>query len=309
MIDKTRSKKAVFISIIMLFLATLACSIDLGNGGEDSEISVQQTLVALQMTQNALENQNQPVAPTEEVPDPQTAELPTAEALEEPPDIMYEGVAFSFSPSIAQNVTPTTIQGQNLGEESMPGETYPTHIEFTFDNYAVGDRFHTPMIMIYPAEDYWSISPYAADIIDRLKQTLITQPVGGVFTDFPFLPMWNAAQMFSARVGYFDFQNGAGVRYLTMYGQALWPVDNQNLFYTYQGLTYDNQYYIAAVLPVTHMGLPNEGQVDDILAFEDNWDTYIADTLAWLEAQDPNSFVPSLNELDAMMASFEIRTY
>ena len=307
--DKQRSKTAVLLTFITLLLGTLACSIDLGNGGEDADVSIQQTVVSLQMTQNAMENQNQPDVPVEKVPEPETAELPTEEALEEQPDIAYEGVEFSFSPNIAQNVTPTTIQGQNLGEESMPGDTYPTHIEFTFENYPAGNQYHTPMIMIYPTEDYYSISPYAADIIDRLKQTLITQPVGGAFTDFPFLPMWNAAQMFSARVGYFEFQNGSGVRYLTMYGQALWPVDNQSLFYTYQGLTNDHQYYIAAVLPVTHMGLPNEGQIDDYLAFEENWDTYIADTLAWLEAQDPNSFVPNLNELDAMMASFNIRTY
>jgi hypothetical protein len=261
------------------------------------------------MTQNALENQDQPAVPTEKIPEPQTAELPTEEILEEPPDIIYEGVEFSFSSSIAQNSNPATIQGQNRGEESMPGDTYPTHIEFTFGNYAVGDQFHTPMIMIYPVEDYYAISPFAADIIDRLKQTLITQPAGGSFTDFPFLPMWNAAQIFSSKVSYFDFENGSGVRYLTMYGQALWPVDNQNLFYTYQGLTYDHQYYIAAVLPVNHMGLPNEGQIDDYLAFEENWDTYIADTLAWLEAQDPNTFLPSLNDLDAMMASFKIKTY
>lgn len=306
MSKKTQGAKAVFIALIVLLLGTLACSIDFGNGGEDPDVSAQETLVALQMTQTALENQEQPTEPTEETADPQTEEVATEEVIEEPPDIVYEGVGFSFSSNIALNVTPTTIQGQNLGEESMPSATYPTHIEFTLDTYAVGDHFHTPKIFIYPVADYQSISPYAADIIDNLKQTLITQPGGGSISDLPFLPMWNAAQIFSARVSYFDFNNGSGVRYLTMYGQALWPVDNQNLFYTYQGLTDDNRYYIAAILPIIHMGLPNEGQIDDFIAFEENWDVYIADTLAWLEAQDPNSFFPSLNELDAMMASFEI---
>lgn len=306
MIEMTRTRKMVFIALMALFLGTLACSVDFGNGGGDQDASTQQTLAALQLTQNALENQEPPVAPTEEAPVPQTEEAAPEEITEEPPDILYEGIGFSFGPNIAQNVTPATIQGQNLGEESMPSETYPTHFEFTFDAYAVGNHFHNPRILIYPVADYQSISPYAADIIDNLKQTLITQPGGGPISDLPFLPMWNAAQIFSARVSYFDFQNGSGVRYLAMYGQALWPVDNQNLFYTYQGLTSDNRYYLAAILPVTHMGLPNEGQVDDFIAFEENWDTYIADTLAWLEAQDPNTFFPSLNDLDAMMASFEI---
>jgi len=306
MIKMTRARKLVIITLMALFLGTLACSVDFGNGGGDTDASAQQTLSALQMTQTALENQEQPVTATEESVDPQTEEVTTEEVMEEPPDIVYEGIGFSFGPNIAQNVTPATLQGQNLGEESMPSETYPTHFQFTFDSYAVGEHFHTPKILIYPVADYQAISPYAADIIDNLKQTLITQPGGGPISDLPFLPMWNAAQIFSARVSYFDFQNGSGVRYLTMYGQALWPVNNQSLFYTYQGITNDNRYYICAVLPITHTGLPFEGQVDDFIAFDENWDSYIADTLAWLESQAPNSFFPSMEQLDAMMASFEI---
>jgi len=59
---------------------------------------------------------------------------------------------------------------------------------------------------------------------------------------------------------------------------------------------------------VIHMGLPNDGsnEVDDWEEFSNNFDTYLTDTIAWLEAQDPNTFFPSLNVLDEMMASFEI---
>jgi len=309
MVDKTKSGKAVLIALVFLLLASLACAVDFGNSGGETDISIQQTLVALQMTQTALENiavDMQP-EPTIEKPDPQNTEAPPEEVVtEEPPDIVYEGIGFSFDRNIAQNVIPSTIQGQNMGEDYMPGETYPTHVEFTFNTYAVGEHFHTPMILIYPVEEYRAISPHAADTIDKLKQTLIDQPGSGSMSSLPFLPMWPAAQVFSARVEYFDFQSGSGIRYLTMYGQALYPVDNQNLFYTYQGITDDGRYYIAAVLPLMHLGLPNEGQVDDWLAFEENWENYIADTIAWLEAQDPNMFFPSLENLDAMMASFEI---
>ena len=307
MVDQTQTgKMMVLIALISLFVMTLACTVDPENGSGDTDAGVQQTLVALQMTQAALENQEPPVEPTEDQVDPPAVEAPTEEVGEEPPDIVYEGVGFSFSHEIALNVIPTTVQGQNLGEETMPSETYPTHTQFTFETYAVSEHFHTPNIFIYPVDEYRAISPYAADIIDSLKQTLISQPGGGSPSDLPFMPMWNAAQLFSAKVSYFDFQNGSGIRYLTMYGQALWPVNNQSLFYTYQGITNDNRYYICAVLPITHTGLPFEGQVDDFIAFDENWDSYIADTLAWLESQAPNSFLPNMEHLDAMMASFEI---
>jgi len=66
-----------------------------------------------------------------------------------------------------------------------------------------------------------------------------------------------------------------------MYGQALYPVDNQNLFYTYQGMTYDNQYYISAVMPVIHLGLPDDGysEIDDWEEFSNNFDSYITETV------------------------------
>lgn len=294
--------KFFLIALLATILASLACTVELGNG--DNNLSIEQTLVALQMTQTALENQvhDDPAPPVdegEENPPP----LPTEE-----PDVVYEGISFSLNPIIAGGVFPTTISGQNMGEDYMPGDTYPTHFEFTFDTYAVGDHFHTPRILVYPVDEYRAINPLASENFDILQQTLITRPGGGTTSSLPFLPMWPAARIFSAKVEYFDFQNGSGIRYLTTFGQALYPVDNQNLFYTYQGITHDSRYYISAVLPVTNMGLPNDGssQIDDWMAFENNWENYIADTLVWMEEQDIRTFFPSLDLLDEMMASFRI---
>ncbi len=312
--NKFPSKKFIILSLIMSLSVTLACSLGtVVETDESDEISIQQTLVSIQQTQIALENQVQPepAQPTEEIEplEPANEEVatnPPPEVVEEEPDITYEGISFSFDPSIAGGVFPSTVPEQNFGEDYMPGETYPTHFEFDFNAYALQDRFHEPIIRVYPVEEYRAISSYAGNIIDNLKQTLISRPAGGSPSSIPFLPMWNAAQVFSAFVGYFDFQNGSGVRFLTMYGQALYPVDNNNLFYTYQGITSDGQYYLSAILPISHPGLPEEGQINDWFAFEENWDTYISDTITWMEAQDSTSFNPSIDLLDAMMASFKI---
>ena len=303
--DLTRpgmNKCLVFFSILAILLSSLACSIDLGSGDSAEELGLQQTAVALQQTQTALESTALPQEQPTDEPAPQVEE-PV-----EQPDVVYEGISFSFDPNIAQSVNMSTIPGQNMGEDNMPGETYPTYFEFTFNNYAVGDHFHTPKISVYPVDEYRAISSYASERIDSLQLALMNHPAGGVISDLPFLPMWPAAQIFSAQVGYFDFQNGSGVRYLTMYGQATYPVDNQNLFYTYQGLTNDGRFYISAVLPVMHLGLLDDGssQIDDWMAFENNWETYINDTVNWLNAQDPGSFFPGINLLDSMMASFKV---
>ncbi|MBG0787650.1 MAG: hypothetical protein H0S79_21385 [Anaerolineaceae bacterium] len=295
--DKRNHQKPILLFILaMLTLAfsTLACGINLGGSNDQESLQLEQTRVALQQTQVALDSLTQDATIETEAPPA--------------PDVYYEGISFSFDPSIAAAFSPAIIPGQNLGEDYMPGDTYPTYYEFSINGYAVGNHFHTPVIKIYPVADFRSISTMASNIIDDLEWALANHPSGGSSGDLPFLPMWNAAQIFSAKVTYFNFQNGSGVRYLTMYGQALYPADNQNLFYTYQGLTSDGQYYISAVLPVTNPLLPDDGAtiVDDWMAFDQNWDTYIVGLLQTLNGQADENYTPNLALLDEMMASFNV---
>ena len=298
------SKVIVLCVFLTLLLSTLACGIDFGRNNEDEDLALQGTMVALQLTQAALENQ-EPIITEEE---PTEVPAPTLTVAAVTPDVDFEGVRFSFDQKIARTVVPAIIQGQNLGEEYMPGDTYPSYTEFSFEAYGVSDHFHEPKIRVYPVEEYRIINPSAANIIDELQQTLTNKPGGGAMSNLPFLPMWNAAQMFSANVEYIDFQNGSGLRYLTMFGQAIYPIDNMNLFYTFQGITDDGRYYISAILPVIHGGLPNDGAslLDDYEGFIENWDNYLAETLTFLEEQTPQSFLPNLEVLDAMMSSFVI---
>ena len=303
---KNLPKTASLLALLALLFASLACAIDL-DGGSEEDVALQQTAVALQQTQIALEAQVNPTNAEQSVePATETAQVIVEPA--NPPSVDYEGIQFSFETTVAEGVTPETIPGQNMGEDYMPGDTYPTYFEFTLDNYAVPSHFHSPVIRVYPVDEYRAISTAAAGNIDALQQALVNRPAGGVNSHLPFLPIWNAAQMFADKVGYFDFQNGSGVRYLTMYGQAVYPLDNQNLFYTFQGLTHDGRYYISAILPVTHAALPMDGsaQIGDWMTFNDNWDTYIHDAINWLEAQDSAAFSPNLSALDSMMASFQI---
>lgn len=300
------SKWIVVCIFLILLFATLACGLDFGQSDETEDIRIQQTIVALQMTQAALENQEPMV--TKETPTEAPAPAPTPTIPAETPDVSFEGISFSFDQNIARTIIPGIIQGQNLGEEHMPGDTYPSYIEFSFDTYAVSDHFHNPKIRIYPVEEYRIINTNAANIIDKLQQTLIDKPGGSEMSDLPFLPLWPAAQIFSAKVEYIDFQNGSGLRYLTMFGQAVYPIDNKNLFYTFQGITDDGRYYISAVLPVINAELPNDGAslLEDYEAFIDNWDNYLPESMLWLEGQSPKNFFPDLEALDAMMSSFII---
>ena len=94
-----------------------------------------------------------------------------------------------------------------------------------------------------------------------------------------------------------------------MFSQGIVPINNYELIYTYQGLTSDRRYYVAAVLPVTHPSLPADGKVsgNEPPEFTSDFTAYLANTAASLNTQPAESFTPNLTLLDAMMSSIEIR--
>ncbi len=313
--SQSRSYKFFLMALIVFLLASLACSVVGGNNGTDDK-DIQQTMVSLELTKIALENiiAEEPDQPGDEGPpdvQPPVETAPTETILTpEPasPDVSYEGISFSFDQRIALGVDSATIPGQNLGDDFMPFETYPTHYKFILNGFAVSRLYREPMIHVFPVNDYRGISQYASDQFDALQAALANRPGGSVMSSLPYLPLVPAAQIFSSQVRYFDFQNGTGIRYLTLLGQDVFPVDNQNLLYTYQGITHDGQYYIAAVFPITHSELPEDGfsVIDDHADFYENFDAYLTQTIRLLGEQSPDSFVPSLILLDEMMASFSI---
>jgi hypothetical protein len=181
---------------------------------------------------------------------------------------------------------------------------------FDFVDYVLQDAFHQPAIYIYPVAEFQALNEGAAETIERLRALQAQRPADPE-EPLPFLPIFNAGQFFAARVHYLDFQNGAGVRFLTQYGQAVSPVNSQDLFYTFQGLTADGRYYVAAVLPVSHPSLPatadDSAALDEPAAFAEGFREYITAIEADLEAQDPGSFFPGLVLLDELVRSISVQ--
>ena len=295
-----RSFRVIMACVAVLVLTTLACGISIPTPDTAQELALQQTAVSLAQTQTAMA-----VLPTAEV----ITEAPpvVTEATPEP-DICYEGICFSFDSSIAASATGAIIPAEDYGDGAFPGANHPAYFEFTFTNYALASHFHTPAIRVYPIADYIVMDDAVAPNLAVMYTVLGTQPAAGISQHLPFMPFWNAAQVFTAKSAYFDFQSGSGLRYLTMYGQALYPIDNTNLFYTYQGVTSDGQYYVSAILPVTNPGLPADGSstIDDWETFVNLWDSYISQAVMFLEEWTPNSYNPQLALLDAMMQSLSI---
>ena len=283
------------LAILLLIGMSLACTLSGGETGNEKSVedeiatSVAGTLAA-QIPAAPPQASNTPDAPTA------TTIPPTAA-----PDILYQGTSFSYADFLASSITLETIPALN---SEGPEGSYPEHIQFSFVGYPLSGTFHDPRIMIYPVDAYRSIFPYANDIFDNLQTLLANQPSNP--ERIPFLPIFNAAQLMRAQVKYFDFQNGSGVRFLTIYGQSALVVNNQELFYTYQGMTNDGKYYISAILPISHPSLPATSPTNLDQNFYEEFEAHITEVTNQLNGQADDSFAPTLSALDAMMQSFLI---
>ena len=244
---------------------------------------------------------------TEAPPSPSPTTLPPT--TEAPPTISYEGIDFTFGPAIAQNAQPEIVPAApGDPNNSFPGDVHPQYYLFSLNGYPLANTFHQPKIYIYPARDYGTMDPNVAQIVLQLQQALAQKSAPA--KDIPFLPIWNAAQMLTANIKFVDFKNGSGIRFLSQYGQAFAPINNHDLFYTFQGLTSDGAWYVSAILPVSNPILPNDDQAvpgGDWEAFGQNFATYITDITAKLAAQLDGSFTPNLAVLDAMIQSLKVK--
>jgi hypothetical protein len=136
------------------------------------------------------------------------------------------------------------------GESVAPWEVTPGHTQIMLEGYLLQDKFHQPRIFIYPAQAYAEQNPGAFESLRRINN-FVDDPGAPVDVDqLPTVPFFNAAQLFASNVYPIDFQNGRGVRLLTQYAQNATPVNNNELFYHFQGVTEDGAYYVIAIFPI-----------------------------------------------------------
>lgn len=245
-----------------------------------------------------------PVASTPTELTPTEAIAPT----DEPAADVGQGVRLDVPAAIGSVAGVQVIPASDTPAEGPAFNNYPDHREVTFNGYPLTDVFHTPRIELYPVDATMAMNTAASDVIGQVQAMLADRP-----TDFadpmPFLPIFNAGQAMHVKEAYLDGPGVQGVRYLTQYGQAAYPINNHDLFYTFQGLTADGSFYVVAILPVSHPGLAATGDElpgGDYQDFIDNYDTYLQQSVDMLRAADGGEFTPTLSALDDMIASLQV---
>jgi hypothetical protein len=247
-----------------------------------------------------------PTLQPSDTPVPPTATVPAPTATNAPPALpvaTQDEASFQYDPSLANQVSGET-QDPNRGSDIPTWELHPRTIQFTLQGYPLQNTEQTPRVLVYPRSDFEEISSDAQKEVDRLRDVLQNKPQS-VDDRMPFLPFFNASQVFHAQVKYFDH----GVRYLTQYAQDVSPISNDKMFYTYQGITADSRYYISVILPVSSGVLPQVGDLsgDAYDAFAANFANYLNDVRGKLNAAGPGDFSPNLDLLDALSQSITVK--
>ena len=221
--------------------------------------------------------------------------------------VSYEGIRFTLDPAIASGATGLVMLAHPAGEDSAWWQVHPQYVRLDLQSYPVLGASQQPVVAAYPVEEYRRQSPQAAAILDNLLSYL-AQPSASDPRQMPLLPLMNGGQVFHANVQRLDFQSGHGVRFLTLYAQYPAPVNNQDLFYSFQGLTSDGRYAVSVILPVSHPSLP--ASADTLSPAEaqipaQNSD-YYPGMAKRLSAESDASFTPDLSRLDALVQSLKV---
>jgi hypothetical protein len=231
--------------------------------------------------------------------------------------VTYENVAFLLPAGIASRAEGAFIEAEMTSDESGVGA--PGYVEFTFEDYPDDEhrRFDYPQLRVYTATAFEGIENMLGDTgryaVEALAQVLAERPELYRFNvtdnripdDTP-----GAANTVLAKLGYLDFQNGGGYRYITAYAQDFVGPDNEGLQYRYLGLTDDGAYFVSGRFPVNSPELPED--FDRQATFDDAdygfgaFQEYALETAALFDAIPPEEYTPDLSQLDALIASLVI---
>ena len=226
------------------------------------------------------------------------------------------GVYMAIPACLASDATGIIMPEVIPTENEYPAYN-PAYRKISLIGYPLSNKFWQPVVQVYPVARFIELVPDMANTVTKMQQILADKPAE-FQTAIPVVQVPGAAQVFHARVGYLNFKNGQGIGFLTEYAQYYAPVNNHDLFYTYQGLTADGKYWISIFLPVNAAYLQasyNEPAVpaDGIAAPDENSNnlenemkTYYVNMVQKLNNTEADAFTPSLSCIAQFVQSLNV---
>lgn len=237
-------------------------------------------------------------------------------------------ISLSYDAALAPQVETETVPAVALNDQILFSESHPAFVQFRFSGYQNGRSFELPVypfeaqVRVFQTADFPGYGDDSLQGFVNQKQALTALLENGLDParcakplvadpGLPFLPWVNMKQAFCAQPELIEFSSGKGIRYITYYSQGPNPVLDDQVFYTFQGLTEDGQYYVSALFPVQTGVFPTEAPACDACGDSNN-DPFaemtglLAEQLTQLNTLEEHSFRPSLTVLDDVIRSLTI---
>jgi len=249
-----------------------------------------------------------PAAPDQDI---DSIEEPTPDEPEPEPEtinessISHDGVTLYYDPDLILTIETSTVSansGQDMYEVARP--SFP-QFHLVLDSGAVS---------VVSVEAYLAAAgdnePLLHDIQGFITQQTI--PSGGCIPELPLLASYLTCdhQQINANVAFLDFQNGSGIRFVTVYGvQDAAPITNENLAYDFQGFTDDGKYYVKIGFQIIHAGLEGLAYGIPPDVYQDTTGEALQEYFFEFEQMldnDLDGYGPPLEHLDAIIKSLRI---
>jgi hypothetical protein len=230
-------------------------------------------------------------------------------AQEEGIPLSYGGLSMTLEPSLPQNVNITRYGGDPY-DLQYPGGPQPERLEFVFYNLLPVPEFawgSDMVIWLYRTEDFAGYPLHLTEY-ENLQALLTDKPeLNSAFIPdayLPDLPVATASQVIRSHAAYRETCTYKGISYLSYYAQDVSPFVPGMFFYNFEAISVDGQYYVSVKFRLNTTLFPGEFPANfDYDAFAADYNTYLAESLATIDAASPDDFAPSLTTLDSFIES------
>jgi hypothetical protein len=212
--------------------------------------------------------------------------------------VQYGGVRFEYDPALVGTAAGATIPPMDYFADRLPAFT-----EFKFSNPGYTGNL-TGWLRVFKVADL-------AALPEMYHQTIAQREP---------MPPLHAGRVLEVHTQDQTFASGSGSRAVVIYAQNLSAFANDELFYSFQGLTADGQSYVSVAVPVAAPLLPPSmqavlsGAYPAIPYDPANPDALTAALIAFngqvtpqLDALDGAAFSPPLADLDRMVSSIVVQ--
>jgi hypothetical protein len=240
-------------------------------------------------------------------------------------------ISIAYDPALTSSVGTGTVPAEPISDKIMFAASHPAYALIQFMDFMDGWAYDLPIyaenrvaqVMVFRVSDFPGYGNDSQQGFVNQSQALTSllqkgvnaghcaSPLMDYESALPFLPWTNSKQAFCAQPKVIEFTAGKGIRYLTFYAQDPSPALESKIFYTFQGITDDGQFYISAFFPLKTGIFPTEPPTcpdcgDPTYNPFAEWEATLTEQLNQLNAQAEDAFSPSLLVLDGLTGSITI---